>query len=94
MIIDLINKKPEILQFGNGDILVFCNGESYDYHKVVFDNHGCNFRLLSLEDSNINDKWSTLSGMVYDLNHTQKNNHKLIEVLKPNEVALSRVTNE
>ena len=95
MIIDLIGKKSNRINFSAGDILIFYNDKEYEYdfHQVVFDNHGGTFRLLSLEGSKVNDKWSSLLTMIEDLNEV-KNGFKLVEVLKPDEVVLRRVAYE
>ena len=93
MIIDLIGKKSNRINFGVGDILIFCNGEVYDFHQVLYDNRGGAFRLLALEHSKINDSWNSLLGMIEDLNKT-KNGFKLVETLKPDEVVVRRVADE
>lgn len=93
MIIDLIGEKSNRIDFGIGDILIFYNGEVYDFHQVLLDNRSGTFRLSTLEHSKINDSWNNLLGMIEDLNKV-KNGFKLIEVLKPDEVVIRRVAHE
>lgn len=93
MIIDLIGKKSNRINFGIGDILIFYNGEVYDFHQVLYDSRGDTFMLSTLEHSEINDSWNSLLGMIEDLNKV-KNGFKLVEVLKPDEVVIRRVANE
>lgn len=93
MIIDLIGEKSNRIDFGIGDILIFYNGEVYDFHQVLYDNRDLTFRLSTLEHSKINDSWNTLLGMIEDLNK-EKNGFKLIKVLKPDEVVIRRVAHE
>ncbi|HZJ98998.1 MAG TPA: hypothetical protein VFC79_03275 [Tissierellaceae bacterium] len=93
MIIDLTGKKSSRINFSTGDILIFYNDKEYDFHQVVFDNHGGTFRLLSLEGSKVNDKWNSLLTMIEDLNE-EKNGFRLVEVLKSDEVVLRRVAHE
>lgn len=95
MIIDL-NRKESLstLQFDIGDVIVFYNGETYDYYNAIFDGYSREYKLLSLKDSRVYEKWDNLSNMIYCLNHNIKNDYKLIEVLKPDEVVIRRVANE
>ena len=93
MIIDLIGKKSNRINFSVGDILIFYNDKEYDFHQVVFDNHGGTFRLLALEGSMVNEKWNSILTMIEDLNKA-KNGFRLVEVLRPNEVILRRVADE
>lgn len=100
MIIDLIKEnKDKYLSFEIGDILIFYNGEEYDYYQVVYDPvydpFGEYYSLLCLSTARLYDKTDNLSDLIKRANKVNENNgFKLIEVLKPSEVVLRRVANE
>lgn len=86
----------EILEFDIGDVLIFDNGyETFDSYLVTYDMNNETYGLLSLATSNIYERWNSLAKMIEDLNNPTKfNNFMLIEVLKSNQVILSRTTNK
>lgn len=80
MKINLIQNNPTEQSFNKGDVLVFYNNEedNYDYHSIAFDNKYMLYRLVSLNNFQINDKWNSLEDMESVLNNKIKNGYKLI----------------
>lgn len=97
MIIDNLYKAydKDVLEFDIGDVLIFDNGyDTFDTYLVTYDVNNETYGLLSLETSNIYERWGLLAEMIKDLNNPTKfNDFMLTEVLKSNQVVLSRSTN-
>ncbi|MGJ0846460.1 hypothetical protein ACR77J_07220 [Tissierella praeacuta] len=95
MIIELHEENNKHFSFEVGDILVFYNGEEYDYYQVTYDPVDKEYCYLCLSISHLYEKNKSLEQLIRDANDPLKNNDfKLIEVLKPNDVVLRRVTDE
>ncbi len=85
-------KKPKLLFFNTGDILVFYSDKNmkYDYGMVIFDRE--KFKLLSLFNFMIKEEFESLNDTIRELNYP-KNSYRLIEVIKSEDVELRRVFN-
>jgi hypothetical protein len=96
MKINLIQNNPTEQSFNKGDVLVFYNNEedNYDYHSIAFDNKYMLYRLVSLNNFQINDKWNSLEDMESVLNNKIKNGYKLIEVINSDNIEIRRIVND
>ncbi len=93
MKINLIQNNPTEQSFNKGDVLVFYNSEedNYDYHSIAFDNKYMLYRLVSLGNFQINDKWNSLENMEMVLNNEIKNGYKLLEVINSDNIEIRRI---
>lgn len=93
LLIDLDNKREDLLTFDVGDILVFDSDRPY--YLVIFDVPNKSYRLLSLYACMACKKYKYLSNLIEDANDIDIcGGSKLIEVIKSNQVVLRRVADE
>ena len=93
LLIDLDNKREDLLTFDVGDILVFDSDRPY--YLVIYDIPHKSYRLLSLDTYMAYKEYKWLSNLVEDANDIDMcDGSELVEVLKLEEVVLRRVADE
>ena len=96
LIIELNKPEPyNMLQFDVGDILIFDSEYPYIYFLVIYDLVSSEYKLLSLTTYKSAKGSRCLSDLIKNANSIEANNgDRLIEVIKSNQVVVSRTTTE
>lgn len=93
LLIDLDNKREDLLTFDVGDILVFDSNRPY--YLVIYDTLHKSYRLLSLDTYMACKEYKYLSNLIEDANDIDIcGGSELVEVIKPEQVVLRRVADE